>query len=262
MPKKQTAKNKSKRVLIVADTHCGHLLGLTPPQWRSNPAYKEIQKVGWDFYTEQIKKLGHIDLCLCNGDLIDGPDVFRSREYITDNTEDQVKMAIECVEAVKADKYVFVRGTPVHVKTDRENENEIARHFKGKIGDELKLDVNGCIIHARHTTGKSGTVYGSATSLQRSALVQLLNDEIDGNEKANIYVRSHAHEYVTVDRSICTACISPCLQFKGSSFGRKCTGFYDYGLMWFDINPDGHFKYDKEILTLSKKYRKQEVIKI
>jgi len=32
--------------------------------------------------------------------------------------------------------------------------------------------------------------------------------------------------------------------------------------MWFDIDPDGHFKYDKEILTLSKKYRKQEVIKI
>ena len=261
MPKKQTAKNKSKRVLIISDPHCGHELGLTPPS-RQSPAFKEAQSAGWNFFTDTISKLGQIDLCICNGDLVDGPGVFGSREQITADTDTQIKIAIECLEAVKAKKYIFTRGTPVHVTSDREIEDSIARHFKAEIRDEIKVDVNGCVFHCRHTTGKGGTAYGSTTSLQRSAVVQTLNDAIDQKIKADIFIRSHIHEYNYLQRSIFTVATTPCLQFKGSSYGRKCTGFYDYGLMWFDIAPDGHFTQDHRILELTEKQRKEDVIKV
>ena len=70
-----------KRVLILSDTHCGSIFGLTPPDYHNH--YNEIQKVGWDFYEETISNLGNIDLCIVNGDAVDGPGKKDTRQHIT-----------------------------------------------------------------------------------------------------------------------------------------------------------------------------------
>ena len=45
-----------KRVLVLSDLHCGHMLGLTPPDYQNH--FREIQEVGWNFYSSEIKELG------------------------------------------------------------------------------------------------------------------------------------------------------------------------------------------------------------
>jgi hypothetical protein len=251
----------NKRVLVLSDLHCGHMLGLTPPHYHNH--FREIQEVGWKFFTEGIRSLGNIDLCIVNGDAVDGPGSKESLQHLTTDVSTQQDIAIECLKFVEAKKYVFLRGTPFHVTSDFEIEDGIADYFNAEIHDERKIDVNGCIIHCRHTTGKGGTAYGSATSLQRSAVVQTLNDTISENIKANILIRSHIHEYGTVDRSLFTAITTPALQFKGTSYGRKCTGFYDYGFVYLDIESKNKFSFDKILLTeTGGDFKKETITKI
>jgi len=254
-------KNKEfKRVLVLSDLHCGCLKGLTPPDyWNS---HREAQKILWDFYAKTIKSLGKIDLCLCNGDLVQGPSKKNPRQNLTTDMEDQINMATECLELTKAKKFVFTRGTCYHVETDIENEDRIASRFKSSIADTQKIDVNGCIIQAKHTTGKSGTAYGSATPLQSSSVVQLINDSTNGNARADIYVRSHIHEMIVIERNLYTAVSTPCLQMKGLAYGRKYSGFYDVGIMWIDIVDKNNFSINKSLLNENKTIEKERIIKV
>lgn len=252
---------ESKRVLVLSDLHCGHNLGLTPPDYHNH--FKEIQQVGWKFYSENIKKIGKIDLCVLNGDLVDGTGHKGSTQHLTTDMATQQKIAIKCLEQVKTKKYLFVRGTPFHTQNDTEYEDGIAAHFGSEIHDSRKIDVNGCILHVRHTTGKSGTAYASVTSLQRSAVVQMLNDVESGGEKADIFIRSHIHEYNYVQRELFTAVSTPALQFAGSIYGRRCTGGYSVGFIYFDIRSKHDFDCNK--VTLSQfggNHKKEEITKL
>lgn len=251
----------NKKVLVLSDLHCGHMLGLTPPDYHNH--FREIQKVGWDFFTKSIKSIGNIDLCIVNGDAVDGPGHKGSTQHITTDMSTQQEIAIECLKFVEAKKYVFLRGTAFHVQNDMEYEDGIADYFNAEIHDERKIDVNGCIIHCRHTTGKGGTAYGSITSLQRSAVVHTLNDITAENIKADIFIRSHIHEYNCVQRDMFTAITTPALQFKGTSYGRKCTGFYDYGIVYLDIVDKNNYSFDKILLKeTGGDYKKETITKI
>lgn len=228
-------KENVKKVLILSDTHCGHGLGLTPPKYQSG-FFEEIQNIGWSWFLSKIKKLGIIDILILNGDIIDGPGHKGNRQHITTDIKQQQEIFKEVMKFVKPKKMIFFRGTPFHVETDQENEDNIAEFYNSEIYDSGKVDINGLIMHCRHTTGKGGTAYGSITSAQRSAVVQTLLDDIgEDNQHAKIYIRSHIHEYIKLERSLFTLITTPCLQFAGTSYGRKCTGFYDYGFVSMEI---------------------------
>ena len=56
----------SKRVVVIADMHCGSCVGLTPPDWQQNyikndktkrNKYASLQQQCWDFYYKTIMKL-------------------------------------------------------------------------------------------------------------------------------------------------------------------------------------------------------------
>lgn len=251
---------KSKKVLILSDLHCGNMLGLTPPQYYNE--FREVQETGWKFFTEEMKKLGPVDLLLLNGDLVDGPGKKDSLCHITTNVATQRKIAIECLRQVKAAKSIFIRGTGFHVTTDLEIEDDIAAYFGSEIYDERKINVNGCILHCRHTSGKGGTSYGSATSLQRSAVVKLMDDAATCSEQADIYIRSHIHEAMCIERSVFTALTTPALKFKGESFGRKCTGFLDYGFTWLEIRGKKDFDVHMVTMKTGGEYKAEEITKI
>ena len=251
----------SKRVLVLSDLHCGNTFGLTPPKYYNHN--KEIQEVGWKFYQENIKALGKIDLLILNGDLIDGPGKRDSRQHLTTDIREQIDIAIECLKIVPAKQKVFIRGTCYHVMTDRENEDDIARHFDSEIYDSKKIDVNGCILHCKHTTGKGGSVYGSTTPLQSGAAVQMLTDIAYDNIAADIFIRSHIHELIIVKRTPFSLIANPGLQFKGMAYGRKFSSFYDFGFTWLDIRSKKDYDINYKILEgLNGNYKKESVLKI
>ena len=64
------------KVVALGDLHCGHHAGLTPPSWWASksvkPSVHEMQKQCWQWYAKQAKRVGHVDVLICNGDAIDG----------------------------------------------------------------------------------------------------------------------------------------------------------------------------------------------
>ena len=82
--KSKKSTNKSKRILVMGDTHCGHIAGLTPPEWHFNSnnkssitlkkrnVFAKLQKEMWNWYIETIESLKPFDTLFCMGDLIDG----------------------------------------------------------------------------------------------------------------------------------------------------------------------------------------------
>ena len=65
-----------QRVVAIGDLHCGHATGLTPPGWIANTKGREkiaeVQLRMWDHFSAAIEQLGKIDVCICNGEAIDG----------------------------------------------------------------------------------------------------------------------------------------------------------------------------------------------
>jgi hypothetical protein len=164
---------------------------------------------------------------------------------------------------IPAKKFLFVRGTCYHTTTDRENEDDIAKEFDAEIHDSRKIDVNGCVIHCKHSTGKGSSVYGSATPLQSGAAVQMLNDISADNIKADIFIRSHIHELIMIKRTPFSLIATPGLQFKGMAYGRKYASFYDYGMIWMDIRSKKDYDiHDIIIEGTNGNYKREGITKI
>jgi len=238
--------NKIKRVLVLSDFHGGSITGLTPAKYFNQ--YSDAQKILWDFYTGALKMVGPVDLCILVGDLIDGRGKKGTRQHLTTDLKEQIDIAIADIEIVKTKKYMFIRGTPFHVEDGMECEDLIASHFDSSIADENKVDVNGCIIHCKHTVGKSSTSYGSVTSLQSGAINALLSDCVTSDVIADIYIRGHVHEYICLERALYTVISTPSLQMKGLAYGRRYSGAYDVGVLWIDIVDKNNFTVNKILL--------------
>ena len=68
-------KRNFTRVVIGGDKHCGHRVGLTPPDWQSailGRKYYNIQRELWKEFTGIMDYLKPIDVLMMNGDAIDG----------------------------------------------------------------------------------------------------------------------------------------------------------------------------------------------
>jgi len=115
--------SKSIRLVIASDFHCGHYVGLTPPDWwyvfpENSERQKKIaqtQRELWAFWATNIDELQPIDRLIVNGDLVDGKgDRAGGSEQRSADRSEQAEMAAACINYVKAEKVLICYGTPYH----------------------------------------------------------------------------------------------------------------------------------------------------
>ena len=120
-----------KRMVVISDLHCGHVVGLTPPRWHFQIDGKLYanQKELWGFYAQSIDSLKPIDILVVNGDAIDGKGCRSggTEQNTTDRLE-QCEMAIECIEYTEAKTVRMTYGTPYHAGQDEDFEKIIERY--------------------------------------------------------------------------------------------------------------------------------------
>src|SRR3990167_10366043 len=140
---------KHKRVVIVSDFHCGHKVGLRPPQWNPDNEFDKLQPYRerhWSLYAEALKGLQPIDVLVANGDLIDGRgEKSGSLELIVLARDIQAQMAVKAINDAKAKQVYITRGTDYHVGPQESWEDNVAERIENlaRIGDVINLDVNG-----------------------------------------------------------------------------------------------------------------------
>jgi len=207
--------------------HCGSKWGIR----------KEKGFVLWDAFGAEIEKLRPFDICLCNGDAIDGKgERSGGTEQITTDRIEQKDMAIEVLEYLNAKDYIFTYGTPYHAGTEEDWEKIIADKFNARISGQEFFEVNGLTFHAKHKIANSTIPHGRFTPLARQKTWNLFWSEFGEVPNARVFIRSHVHYYAHCGDESYDAYITPALQGWGSKYGeRMCEGTISFGFLVFDI---------------------------
>jgi hypothetical protein len=218
---------KSKRLLVISDLHCGHISGLR----------KEKGFGYWDLFSKEIDRLRPFDVCLCNGDLIDGKgERSGGTEQLTTDRRQQKDMAIEVLDYIDAKQYLFTYGTPYHVGKEEDWEALVADKFSARISGQDYFQINGVTFHAKHKISGSTIPHGRFTALARQKTWNLFWNEYDEVPKVNVFIRSHVHYFAYCGDESFLAVITPALQGWGSKYGeRQCEGTVGFGFVVFDV---------------------------
>jgi len=251
-----------RRVLVIADTHCGHRAGLTPPDWQfeyhkasktQRNKFAGLQKEMWDWYAAAVNSLRPVDILIVNGDSIDGKgSLSGGSEQVEMDRIEQVEMATAAIQFVEANRVHMTHGTGYHVGRDEDWESLVANSVGAKIGSHEWLDINGCIFDIKHHVGRSEIPHGRYTALGREALWNELWASQKEQPRSDILIRSHVHYHVCAMDTKRLAMTTPALQGYGTKFGaRYCSGRVDVGLVYFDIDPKGDYRWKAKIANLN-----------
>lgn len=244
----------SKRVGVIADLHCGHPTGLTPPEWQFNLGQSderdrlaEYQAESWRRYCAAVKKVGAVDALFVLGDLIDGRET--GRNLITVDRNDQCKIAKKCVRMWKAPKIVMVYGTRRHTGDLERFEAQIAEDLGAEIGCRQFVTIEGVTFKLRHKVGRSSVPYARGTAPGRSAVWNELRAARGKDVKANVNLFAHVHYYWFTGGSPWTAMCLPALQGSSEYGAEEIDDDVDWGVVWFDVE-NGRFDWHAEISTV------------
>jgi hypothetical protein len=200
----------------------------------------------WSYFNEGLDRLRPFDVCICNGDVIDGRGERRSGvEQLTTNLEEQTDMAVRVLSHVRrrspSVKFYFTRGTPYHTGMAEDWENLVARQFHDSEAPNiydalLRLEIDGVIFNVRHHIGRSSSPQGRLTPLSRAMVWQKLADGINQSKVSpDVFVRSHVHYYTLVNQYDSWGLTLPALQAWSSFGSRVCEGICSVGFIVVDV---------------------------
>ena len=241
-----------KRILVMSDLHCGHLVGLTPPDWQTDAPeatgrtkrakFAPIQREAWQWYVRNVSAGGPYDLVVVNGDAIDGRgDRSGGAEQITTDRQEQVDMACAAIRQalVGSPKLVMTYGTAYHSGDQEDWENDIAKELKAeKISSHEWVEVSKVVFDFKHHIGGSQIPTGRTQPLARAALWNVLWSDQGYTPRANVLVRSHVHYFAAAmdDIEPHLRLTTPALQAMGTRFGsRRCEGLVTFGFVIFEV---------------------------
>jgi len=255
----------STRVLVLADGHSGHVVGLTPPDWDKRPGDAYSQEAGEYKHRREIYKwlLSFVpslspDIVIYNGDAIEGKgEKSGGTELITAARDEQCDMAIAAIKDLcpHNPKIVMSYGTPYHVGDWEDWENQVAKGIGAvKIGSEDDIKINGKVINYRHHAGRSSIPHGRATPLMKEKLWNYLWALRGEYPNADVIIRSHNHYFLAVDTGDYLAIATPSLQGYGTKYAsRRVLGTVDVGVVWLDIAKDGTIKWDRKLKRFNRR---------
>ena len=246
-----------KRVVVISDLHCGHIAGLTHPNYDAKPPdtaneYSEykLRRKYYDWYRSELQKLNPIDVLIVNGDAIDGRgERSGSTELLTTDRSNQCMMAVAAINEAKASKVFMTYGTPYHVGDAEDWENFIADKVEAEdISSHGFINVNGLVFDYKHKVGSSSVPYGRFTQVAKEKLWNSLWAEYEEHPKADVFIRSHVHYFGFAGQNGWLGITTPALQGHTTKYGeRQCSGTVDYGFVHFDVEDDGEYAWQEHI---------------
>jgi len=238
-----------KTGIIISDLHCGHLFGLTPPDYQISPdddrqlgKAAEWEQKTWAWYESQAKAIGHVDRLILNGDAIDGVGLKSGgTELITSDRRRQVQMAKACIEAFDYDAITVIRGTAYHTGDQEDWEDVFADMLGTHAQDHAWLEHAGCVLDFKHHIGSTSVPGNAPPALGREAIWNLLWAEKQLQPRANVIIRSHLHTYCYTGQDDWLAIVTPALQGWTKYGGRMMSKTISYGFLEWWISDKGEF---------------------
>lgn len=253
------AKTTTGRVVAFpGDLHCGHAVGLTPPDWRlscGKRSARDVKKIratqdeAWERYVQTCQALKP-DVAIWMGDLIDGRgERSGGCELLTSDRTEQCEMAAQCIFQMAAPVNVLIRGTSFHTGAFEQFEDAIPPLLTAERlscdgpHDHEQLKIDGVVFDVKHKVGSSSIPHGGWTPLAKEDLWQLLYADAGLVQRADWVVRGHTHTHLGGWRmagdQVQTFVSTPALQCMGSRFGKQqCSKLVDWGVFAVRIAND------------------------
>lgn len=244
-----------KTLVIISDTHCGSIYGLTPPEYQSknSPHHQSLQKEAWRAYRSLTMRWADPDVLLVNGDLIEGRQERQGgAELLTNDRNIQCDMAMRAISSWNAKDILISYGTAYHVGDEAEDfEYTIAKQLKARIEGRLFFELEGLTFDVRHKVGHSSVMTGRANGLLREIMWNLIK-EADGNwHKTDVIIRSHTHYHIWVESNKKIAFTTPALQLSRGRYGsRELSGTTHWGAIRLTIHNGQITRREVEICSL------------
>ena len=243
------------RILVEGDYHCGHVLGLTPPDWWSKQN-RRFASAMWNWREKMLAEVGPVDVHVLNGDLTDGEGRKGTIGLIVTDIAMQAEMAAMAAKRVNAKERFLTYGTPFHTVSTLSHEQLVADELDAPITDTLRLKAGGLRFNFRHVVGRSDVPYGQGTQLFKEAVRDALQSLIHKTADADVFVRSHVHyfwheESATKHALICPAWELPMCDEDGNNVYPRTlrTMYYDVGALVLDVE-GGELTVRKQIMPL------------
>lgn len=229
---------------VFADSHCGHRVGLTPPEWQSDAPggkYLLIQQELWNIFDGWVKQYRPFDFTFYNGDMIDGKgERSGATELITADRDKQVQMGFDVIQHIGCKQIVMTYGTGYHVGNDEDWESILAREVDAiAIKSHEWPKIDGITFDLKHqASGTSSIPHGKATPLGKDKLWNMIWAEYQAQPNADIFIRSHCHYAASFSEPHWLGIFTPALQGAGTKYGgRRCAGIVHFGFTVIDIYP-------------------------
>jgi hypothetical protein len=272
MAKRQ--KDKSKRLVVLNDLHCGHKAAICPPGFGAEVPSKEDDP--WGYKSHQISKAIYqwfkddlavvrrqksVDAVAVVGDAIDGRgERSGSTELITTDRHLQCRMAKKVINLTQAEQIALLYGTAYHTGNEEDFEEYLrdillaSSHVKNvDLGAQTWLQLKGTetVFDIKHHVGSSTIPHGRYTAIAKERLWNVLWHDIGEQPKADVILRAHTHYHVYCGTPEYLAMTLPCLQGIRTKFGgRRCSGVVHIGYTVFDIAPNGTYTWEARIARL------------
>lgn len=204
-------------LICISDTHIGDQLGLCRDNFRLRHGgvyhaskFQRAVAECWDNFWDRWVPMATRNepyAILMNGDMLEGRH-HHATHPISNDKADQEAMGYELLAplAEKCDgRFYYVSGSTAHAGEAGEDEERLAKRI-GCIPDEsgnhsrfeLYIDVSGCLVHASHHIGVSGSMAYETTALTKEYNEFCAESARWGRPIPDILVRSHRHRHAEV----------------------------------------------------------------
>lgn len=252
---------KKKRVIVLSDTHCGHKTGLLTPDKYRRDSKEQQDKIAIELsetFRNMVEPLKPFDICIANGDLIDGRE--NSTELREGDRNRQADIASDCLKQTEARKYVIIKGTPYHVGRNEKFEERIADNLHASsFGAHEYIDINGLIFDCKHKVGSSSIPHGPYTPIAKERLWAVLWSD-KGQPDSDIIIRSHTHKFNFCGDFDWLGLTTPGLQGTSEYGATEVQRTIDFGIVYFDVWNKEKWEWHAKQLELE--LTKSEVIKL
>jgi hypothetical protein len=226
-----------KKILAISDLHCGAVAGLLPPNYHHRDRdiklqQNRVQEHLWDHWKLMCDSIGHVDIIICNGDIVDGCNRHsHGKDILISDIMVQCDIACQCLKMIDANKYIFTQGSGYHVNDNPSADEMICKMMNGDwynwFGD---VYVDNIVINIQHETPFSKDPGGRFNS-QRKDANQL---KLQGND-ADIFIRSHTHYFAYSGDANSLTVTTPCWKGLDGFVSKKSQILPHNGYILFNV---------------------------
>lgn len=242
-----------KRVLVLSDMHCGGASGMLPRDYYNadrdlHLQQSHVQEMLFEQWENMVHSVGAVDAVICNGDIVDGLNrKSKGKDIQVTDMMVQCDIARQLLSMIDCHRFIFTQGSNYHIGDNPSCDEMICTMMKGEwfghfgdvMFDNITMNVQHWKSYSKNNHGGFDSMMGDIDQLR-----------LQGDE-ADIYIRSHIHNFKYSGGSNYLAVATPCWKGMDGFTSEKSQKRPDNGYILFNIE-GSDYSWDYNIFKIPK----------